>query len=71
VDREQHGLEHTLARVRALSPLATLERGYAVVQRGDGVVVRSAGDVAAGDALDIRVANGRLAAQVVRPEAAA
>ena len=33
-------LEHTRARVRALSPRATLERGYAVVRTADGTVVR-------------------------------
>ena len=36
-------LRHTLARLRALSPAATLERGYAIVQRADGHVVRAAG----------------------------
>ena len=34
-------LEHVRARVRALSPRATLERGYAVVRRADGTVVRA------------------------------
>jgi exodeoxyribonuclease VII large subunit len=33
-------LSHTRARVRSLSPQATLDRGYAVVQGGDGAVVR-------------------------------
>jgi exodeoxyribonuclease VII large subunit len=51
--------------VRALSPAATLERGYAVVQRADGVVVRTPGDVAAGDRLRVRLADGELAATVV------
>ena len=35
-----------LARLRALSPAATLERGYAIVQRADGHVVRAAAEVA-------------------------
>jgi exodeoxyribonuclease VII large subunit len=52
------------AQVRALSPAATLERGYAVVQRGDGRVVRAPADVRGGDALRIRVAEGELAATV-------
>nr|WP_239069769.1 exodeoxyribonuclease VII large subunit [Cellulomonas chitinilytica] len=52
------------AQVRALSPAATLERGYAVVQRTDGHVVRDPADVEAGDALRIRVAGGELAATV-------
>lgn len=52
------------AQVRALSPAATLDRGYAVVQRADGAVVRSPDDVSTGDPLRIRVAEGELAAAV-------
>ncbi|SKC52099.1 exodeoxyribonuclease VII large subunit [Krasilnikoviella flava] len=52
------------AQVRALSPQATLERGYAVVQRGDGHVVRAARDVEPGDAVHVRVADGALDAAV-------
>lgn len=54
------------AQVRALSPAATLERGYAVVQGSDGHVVRDPGDVAPDEALRIRVARGELAAKVVK-----
>jgi exodeoxyribonuclease VII large subunit len=57
-------LRHTLARLRALSPAATLERGYAIVQRADGHVVRAAGEVGAGDPLRVRLADGELAATV-------
>ncbi len=62
LDRALDELGHTRARVRALSPAATLDRGYAVVQRADGLVVRSPDDVAAGDPLRIRLAEGDLAA---------
>jgi len=58
------GLRHTVARLRALSPAATIERGYAIVQRGDGHVVRAATEVAKGDPLRIRLAAGELAATV-------
>jgi exodeoxyribonuclease VII large subunit len=64
VSRDAEVLAHTLARVRALSPLATLERGYAVVQRADGAVVRKPAQVAAGDPLTVRLAGGVLAATV-------
>ncbi|MEV0156205.1 exodeoxyribonuclease VII large subunit [Micromonospora sp. NPDC050686] len=57
-------LRHTLARLRALSPAATLDRGYAIVQRADGHVVRAAGEVAKGDPLRVRLAEGELAATV-------
>ena len=59
-------VRHLGAQVAALSPAATLERGYAVVQRPDGVVVRSPDDVAPGDRLRVRLAHGELAARVVR-----
>jgi len=52
------------AQVRALSPQATLDRGYAVVQRPDGQVVRDPAEVAPDDALRIRLARGQLAARV-------
>jgi exodeoxyribonuclease VII large subunit len=57
-------LRHTVARLRALSPAATLERGYAIVQRADGHVVRAASDVATGDTLRVRLADGELRASV-------
>jgi exodeoxyribonuclease VII large subunit len=65
IDREHHGLEQQLARVRALSPAATLARGYAVVQRQDGGVLRDAATVAAGDRLAVRLAEGQLDVEVV------
>ena len=49
-------LEHVRARVRALSPQATLDRGYAVVRRTDGTVVRAPADAVG--ALRVRVAAG-------------
>jgi exodeoxyribonuclease VII large subunit len=55
-------LEHTRARVLALSPQATLDRGYAVVQTADGAVVRDPADVALGERLRLRVARGELGA---------
>ncbi|GAB3245423.1 exodeoxyribonuclease VII large subunit [Kineosporia babensis] len=55
---------HLRQRVRALSPLATMERGYAVVQRADGRVVRAASEVSGGEALRVRVHEGEIAAQV-------
>ena len=58
LDRASSDLEHTLARVVALSPAATLQRGYAVLQREDGAVVRDPAQVGAGDVLRARVAEG-------------
>ena len=54
---------HTRARVRVLSPQATLDRGYAVVQRrSDGAVVRDPAEAPAGVPLRVRLAGGELAA---------
>ncbi|MGH3354445.1 MAG: exodeoxyribonuclease VII large subunit, partial [Nocardioidaceae bacterium] len=64
LDRAGDDTAHQLARVRALSPLATLERGYAVLQTGDARVVRRPEDVAVGDPLTARVARGSLALTV-------
>jgi exodeoxyribonuclease VII large subunit len=55
-----HTVSGLTARVTALSPEATLRRGYAVVQKPDGTAVRSPGEVRVGDALSARVAEGRI-----------
>ena len=51
-------IEHLRAQVRALSPLSTLERGYAVVQHADGRIVMDRADVNADEVLTVRVARG-------------
>jgi exodeoxyribonuclease VII large subunit len=66
IDRATDDLDHTLARVRSLSPLATLERGYSVVQDTEGHVVTSVASIGAGAALQVRVADGRLGVTVDR-----
>jgi exodeoxyribonuclease VII large subunit len=53
-------LEHVRARVRALSPQATLDRGYAVVRRADGTIVRAPADAVG--LLRVRVAGGEFGA---------
>lgn len=63
--RSENDLSHTRARVRALSPSATLARGYAVVQRADGSVVRTPAEVRAEESLRIRLADGEIAARVM------
>ncbi len=46
------------ARLRALSPLAVLGRGYALVLTADGAIVRSAARISAGDHVTTRLAEG-------------
>jgi len=57
-------LRHTLARLRALSPAATMARGYAIVQRADGQVVRAATEVTEAEPVRVRLAAGELTATV-------
>ena len=64
----ERDLEHARARVAALSPAATLQRGYAVVQRADGSLVREPGEVADDERLSVRVAGGRLPVRVARED---
>ncbi len=51
------------ASLRALSPGATLERGYAIAHLADGVIVRDAAQAAAGSAVTVTVARGSFAAR--------
>ncbi len=64
----ERDLEHARARVAALSPAATLQRGYAVVQRADGSLVREPGEVGDDERLSVRVAGGRLPVRVARED---
>src|SRR5439155_21379630 len=47
VERRRAGIERSAGKLRALSPLATLDRGYAVVE-SEGAVVRSPSTLAPG-----------------------
>jgi exodeoxyribonuclease VII large subunit len=63
LERKRARLDNAHARLGALSPVATLERGYAIVRR-DEDVIRSPEQVAAGDPLSVRVAEGTFGAIV-------
>ncbi|NQW06251.1 MAG: exodeoxyribonuclease VII large subunit, partial [SAR202 cluster bacterium] len=49
-------------QVRTLSPQATLDRGYCVVQTSDGSIVRKAGELKSGQRLRLRLAQGEVGA---------
>ena len=51
-----------LAQVTALSPQATLNRGYSVIQKADGSVVKKASQLTKGDVLLLRLAEGEASA---------
>lgn len=64
LERERSRVDSYAARMRDLSPLAVLERGYALVQGPDGKLVRDPAQVVAGDALSVRVQKGTFKAEV-------
>jgi exodeoxyribonuclease VII large subunit len=68
LDRAGDEIAHHRARARALSPLATLRRGYAVLQDADGHVLTSVTDAAAGAEVTVRVADGRFHAEITDTE---
>ena len=59
-------LTRATSHVRAVSPAATLARGYALVQDQAGTLVRDSADVSVGQPLDLRLATGRLSVDVTR-----
>jgi exodeoxyribonuclease VII large subunit len=73
IERESAQVGHHLARVRAMSPQATLERGYAILLDRDNAAVRSVDQVQAGEDLVARLADGQLSVEVreVRPRGGA
>ncbi|HST45766.1 MAG TPA: exodeoxyribonuclease VII large subunit, partial [Luteimonas sp.] len=55
----------SLARsLHAVSPLATVMRGYAILRHADGRVVRRVDDAAPGDRLEARLGDGAIAVRV-------
>ncbi len=68
LERRRAALDRAAARLQALSPRATLQRGYAIVRAGDGVL-RDATAVVEGARIEVELARGALGARVedVRP----
>lgn len=60
LDARERDLHGTVGRLRALSPLSTLERGYAVLMTPDGNVLSSVTQARAGDAVRARLMDGIL-----------
>jgi exodeoxyribonuclease VII large subunit len=63
LDRKRASLETVAGRLAALSPRATLARGYAIVRGEDGIVTTPAA-VRPGDRVEVEVAEGGFAARV-------
>ncbi len=56
--------ESLTLHLQQLSPLAVLERGYAIVAKPEGSIVRSASDTVAGESLNVRLHRGELQVRV-------
>jgi len=57
-------LHETDARLHALSPLAVLDRGYALVQGKDGALIRSLAQVSVGDRVTTRIRDGSFVSRI-------
>jgi exodeoxyribonuclease VII large subunit len=71
-DQMTHFLERQTSRVamldrtlQAVGPAAVLARGFAVLEDGEGRVIRSVGSVASGVHLTARVSDGTIEAEVI------
>ena len=61
-------LESVAGKLSQLSPLRILDRGYAIVTNESGAIVKRSADAPAGSEVGIRLAEGRLDAEVKRSE---
>ena len=66
VDAHEHPVM-LAASLDALSPLKVLGRGYAIPKREDGTVLRSARAARPGDRLALRLCDGEISCEVIKP----
>jgi len=66
--RKEHRLSLAVKTLNTASPLATLERGFAIVTRPDGTLVRDTQSVEIGDEIETRLARGKLKSRVTGKE---
>jgi exodeoxyribonuclease VII large subunit len=64
VERKRAGLDKSAAKLAALSPVQTLQRGYAIVRTDSGDVVASTNDVTEGSRVDVTLADGGFGARI-------
>ncbi len=62
--RDRARFEIAVGKVNALSPLAILQRGFALCRDAKGAIVKNAGNVASGDRVRITLASGELGCRV-------
>ncbi|MDR0989823.1 MAG: exodeoxyribonuclease VII large subunit [Propionibacteriaceae bacterium] len=70
LDRSELETQHLIARIRALSPEATLDRGYAILISPAGDTITEPDQVSPGDAISARLATGSLSLNVTATDTA-
>ncbi len=68
VNASDEKLKISMASLDALSPLSVLKRGFSIVENESGDILRDAARVNVNDKLKIRLASGKLEAEVLRTE---
>ena len=68
LSRQRQRLQLAVEKLNALNPLMVLQRGYSVVRRPDGRVLRRAGDAGVADELEVLLQEGRLRVAVTQVE---
>jgi exodeoxyribonuclease VII large subunit len=68
LERKDQALAGLARELNAISPLATLGRGYALVFDASGQLLREPSGLAAGDAIRARVSGGQIHARVTKVE---
>ena len=63
-EHSQQELQQRSAQLRAMNPLAVLQRGYSVTRMADGTIVRKRDDVSAGDTITTQVSDGTIKSEV-------
>jgi exodeoxyribonuclease VII large subunit len=66
IEQQRNRLAIAVRTLDAFSPLATLERGYAIVTDSKGTVITNAQDVRAGQLIDARLTQGTIRARIER-----
>ncbi len=62
--QRKNALDVATAALRSVSPIATIARGFAVVSKADGKIVRSVKDINSNDPIIVRVEDGQFGAHV-------
>jgi exodeoxyribonuclease VII large subunit len=66
LETDRRRLDGLARALHTVSPLATLDRGYAIVENRDGAIIQDARSVMAGDEIRARLGRGSLTAHVIQ-----